>query len=412
MSASVSPFLVALECTACGARVAPDRAHGLCAACGRPLAARYDLAAVRTRVSREAVAARPRSLWRWREVLPLDHAVAPVTLGEGGTPMLPMREAARRHGLAAVWVKDESGNPTGSFKARGLSAAVTMARAFGARHVALPSAGNAGGALAAYAAAAGIQAHVFVPADCPRAFVLEATALGAEVTLVPGFITDAGRRLREVAAADWMDLSTLREPYRVEGKKTMGYEIAADLGWRLPDAILYPTGGGTGLVGMAKAFDELEELGWIAPGRRPRLVCVQVEGCAPIVRAFHAGADEATPWEAPATLAAGLRVPAAVGDRWMLGVLRASGGTAVAVPERDMLLGTLALSRATGVLAAPEGGAVWAAFEQLALDDWFAPGERVVLFNTGSGLKYLEAIEAALAAVAPAESIGATRPAV
>jgi threonine synthase len=299
-----------------------------------------------------------------------------------------------------VWLKDESGNPTGSFKARGLSAAVTKARAFGARHVALPSAGNAGGALAAYAAAAGLRAHVFVPADCPRAFVVEATALGAEVTLVPGFITDAGRRLREVAAPEWADLSTLREPYRVEGKKTMGYEIAEQLGWTLPDAILYPTGGGTGLVGMAKAFREMIELGWIAPGASPRLVSVQVEGCAPVVRAFHAGADEATPWEAPATLAAGLRVPAAVGDRWMLAELRASGGTAIAVSEAAMLAGTLALSRATGVLAAPEGGAVWAAFGQLADAGWFRPGERIVLFNTGSGLKYLEAIEAALASSA------------
>ena len=393
----VSPVLVALECTACAATVAPDRAHGLCPACARPLAARYDLAAVRARVPRASLVARPRSMWRYREVLPLDPAASPVTLGEGGTPLLPMAAAARRHGLADVWLKDESGNPTGSFKARGLSAAVTMARAFGARHVALPSAGNAGGALAAYAAAAGLAAHVFVPADCPRAFVTEATALGAEVTLVPGFITDAGRRLREVAAPEWADLSTLREPYRVEGKKTMGYEIAEQLDWTLPDAILYPTGGGTGLVGMAKAFRELSELGWIDPGASPRLVSVQVEGCAPVVRAFHAGDAEATPWEAPATLAAGLRVPAAVGDRWMLAELRASGGTAVAVSEDAMLAGTLAISRATGVLAAPEGGAVWAAFEQLAAAGWFRPGERVVLFNTGSGLKYLEAIEAALA---------------
>jgi threonine synthase len=394
----ISPFLVELECTACGTSVAADGPRGTCGACGRPLAARYDLAAVARAVRREDLAGRVPSLWRYREVLPLAADHAPVTLGEGFTPLLPLPGLARGHDLGAVWVKDESTNPTGSFKARGLSAAVTMAHAFGARAACLPSAGNAGGALAAYAAAAGLAAHVFVPADCPRAFVTEATALGAVVTLVPGFITDAGRRMREVAAPGWADLSTLREPYRVEGKKTMGYELAEQLEWTLPDVILYPTGGGTGLVGMAKAFDELEELGWIASGRRPRMVCVQVEGCAPIVRAFEAGAREAVPWERPATLAAGIRVPAAIGDRWMLDVLRASGGTAVAVPEAEMLADTLALSRALGVLAAPEGGAVLAAFRRLVAAGWIRRGERVVLFNTGSGLKYLEAIEAALAA--------------
>jgi threonine synthase len=395
---SVSPYLTHLECTACRARLDPDRSRGLCPTCARPLAARYDLAAVRRAVDRRDLAGRVPSMWRYREVLPLGPDAEPVSLGEGFTPLLPLPALARAHGLGALWVKDESGNPTGSFKARGLSAAVTMARAFGARELALPSAGNSGGALAAYAAAAGLAAHVFVPADCPRAFIVEAKALGAHVTLVPGVITDAGRRLREVAAADWVDLSTLKEPYRVEGKKTMGYELAEQLGWTLPDVILYPTGGGTGLVGMDKAFGELEELGWIAPGRRPRLVAVQVEGCAPIARAFLAGAAEATPWEHPHTVAAGLRVPAAVGDRWMLEVLRASSGTAIAVPEEEMLAGTLALSRALGVLAAPEGGAVFAAFERLAASGFVRPGERVVLFNTGSGLKYLEAVEAALAA--------------
>jgi threonine synthase len=395
---SVSPYLTHLECTACRARLDPDRSRGLCPTCARPLAARYDLAAVRRAVDRRDLAGRVPSMWRYREVLPLGPDAEPVSLGEGFTPLLPLPALARAHGLGALWVKDESGNPTGSFKARGLSAAVTMARAFGARELALPSAGNAGGALAAYAAAAGLAAHVFVPADCPRAFIVEAKALGAHVTLVPGVITDAGRRLREVAGPDWVDLSTLKEPYRVEGKKTMGYELAEQLGWTLPDVILYPTGGGTGLVGMDKAFGELEELGWIAPGRRPRLVAVQVEGCAPIARAFLAGAAEATPWEHPHTVAAGLRVPAAVGDRWMLEVLRASSGTAIAVPEEEMLAGTLALSRALGVLAAPEGGAVFAAFERLAASGFVRPGERVVLFNTGSGLKYLEAVEAALAA--------------
>ena len=393
-----SPFLACLECTACGGRVAADRSHGLCPACARPLAARYDLAKVRHAVRREDLAGRVASLWRYRELLPAAPGLEPVTLGEGFTPLLPVPSLARAFDLGGVWVKDESTNPTGSFKARGLSVAVTMARAFGATDLALPSAGNAGGALAAYAAAAGVAAHVFLPADCPRGFVVEARALGAAVTLVPGFITDAGRRMREVAAAGWADLSTLREPYRVEGKKTMGYELAEQMDWTLPDVVVYPAGGGTGLVGMDKAFGELEELGWVPRGRRPRMVAVQMEGCAPIVRAFGAGAAEATPWEDPKTLAAGLRVPAAVGDRWMLEVLRRSGGTAVAVAEEAMLAATLTLSRATGVLCAPEGGAVLAAFERLAAEGFLRRGERVVLFNTGGGLKDLEAIGSALSA--------------
>jgi len=399
MNASLSPYLLGLACTECGRELDATAPRGLCPACARPLAARYDLAAVRAKTARAEVAARRRGVWGLREVLPLGLDEAPISLGEGTTPLLPLPDVARRHGLGAVFVKEEGGNPTGSFKARGLSLAVTMARACGATDVALPTAGNAGVALAAYAAAGGLAAHVFVPADCPPSFVVAARALGADVVLVPGFITDAGRKLREVAPATWFDLSTLREPWRVEGKKTMGYELAFDLAFTLPDAILYPTGGGTGLVGMAKAFDEMEALGWIEPGRRPRMICVQVEGCAPIARAFHDGADEATPWEAPTTAAAGIRVPAAVGDRWMLRILRATGGTAVIVPEAAMLAGTLALSRAAGVLASPEGGAVWAAFERLAEGGGFAPGERVVLFDTGSGLAYGAALEAALSSV-------------
>jgi len=393
---AIQPHFTHLECTACGTTYAADAWRGLCG-CGRPLAARYDLARVGRLVARAALAGRAPTLWRYREVLPLAFERAPVTLGEGFTPQHELKAWAARLGLGALHVKDESPNPTASFKARGLCLAVTMAQAFGARVVALPSAGNAGGALAAYAARAGLTAHVFVPEDCPRAFVLEAQALGAHVTLVPGFITDAGKRLRETAGPDWFDLSTLKEPFRAEGKKTMGYELAEQGGWTLPDVVLYPTGGGTGLVGMWKAFEELEALGWIEPGRRPRMVSIQVEGCAPIPRAFAAGAAEATPWENPSTLAAGLRVPAAVGDRWMLEVLRASHGTALAVSERAMLEGTLELSRALGLLAAPEGGAVWAGLKELTARGWIRPGERVVVFNTGSGLKYLEAIEAALA---------------
>ncbi len=385
-----------LECTACGLTYDADAWRGLCT-CGRPLAARYDLAALRGRWDRTSLVGREPTLWRYREALPLGLERAPISLGEGLTPRLGLPDWASKLGLGELWIKDESPNPTGSFKARGLCLAVNMAHAFGARVVALPSAGNAGGALAAYAARAGIVAHVFVPEDCPRAFVLEARALGAHVTLVPGFITDAGRRLREVAGKDWFDLSTLKEPFRAEGKKTMGYELAEQGGWSLPDAVLYPTGGGTGLVGMAKAFDEMEALGWIEPGRRPRLYSIQMEGCAPIPRAFLSGATEATPWENPSTLAAGLRVPAAVGDRWMLEVLRHSGGAALAVGEDAMLGGTLELSRALGVLAAPEGGAAWAGLLALVARGDIRAGEKVVVFNTGSGLKYLEAIEAALA---------------
>jgi len=393
-------YFTHLECTAC-ARIYPaSEWRGTCE-CGRPLAARYDLVAVRNAVARETCEARGGSLWRWREVLPLPFEREPITLGEGGTPLAPLREEAERLGLASLHVKDESLEPTGSFKARGLCLAVNLAVAHGARAACLPSAGNAGGALAAYAARAGIEAHVFVPSDCPRAFVLEAEALGAHVTLVPGYITDAGKRMREVREPGWYDLSTLKEPFRAEGKKTMGYEIAQQGGWTLPDVIVYPTGGGTGLVGMWKAFDEMEQLGWIAPGRRPRMVSIQMEGCAPIPRAFAEGAAEAEPWLHASTLAAGLRVPAAVGDRWMLDVLRASHGIALAVSEDAMLRGTLELSRALGVLAAPEGGAAWAGLLELVRRGWIRPGERAVVFNTGSGHKYAEAIEAALAANAP-----------
>ncbi len=391
----VQPSVRHFECTACARTYDPARWRGLCE-CGRPLAVRYDLAAVRALVRPADLVGRAPTLWRYREVLPLAFERDPVTLGEGFTPLAPVPGLARALGVGELWVKDEAPNPTGSFKARGLCLAVTMAQAYGARVVALPSAGNAGGALAAYAARAGLTAHVFVPADCPRAFVQEAEALGAQVTLVPGFITDAGKRLRETARPDWFDLSTLKEPFRVEGKKTMGYELAEQMGFALPDVIVYPTGGGTGLVGMAKAFDELAELGWIAGGKRPRMVSVQMEGCAPIPRAFAAGAAEATPWVDPRTLAAGLRVPAAVGDRWMLEVLRATGGQAVAVAEDAMLDDTLVLSRALGVLAAPEGGAALAGLRALARAGLVGPSDRVVVFNTGSGLKYAEAIEAAL----------------
>lgn len=329
-------------------------------------------------------------MWRYRELLPLRPGETPVTLGEGFTPLLHARRLGARLGLARLFVKDESLNPTNSFKARGLSAAVTRARALGAATIALPTAGNAGNAAAAYAAAAGLGCEVFVPRDAKVPFIHECRLYGANVTLVDGLITDAGRVAAERGrAAGWYDVSTLREPYRVEGKKTMGYELAEQLDWRLPDWIVYPTGGGTGLIGMWKAFAEMEALGWIG-ATRPRMVSVQADGCAPIVRAFARGDDTAAPWEHARTAADGLRVPRAVGDFLILRALRDSGGTAVAVPDAAMIDAMRALGRLEGVSAAPEGGAALAALERLVADGRIGSDDTVVLFNTGGALKYLE----------------------
>ena len=394
-----SPFsraVLGLVCARAGHEHPARPWRGVCD-CGSPLAVRYDLAAVARRWRRSSLARRPGGVWRYREVLPLATGVPVAALGEGGTPLLPAARLGRELGLARLWIKDESGNPTGSFKARGMAVAVNVAAALGRAAFAVPSAGNAGSALAAYAAAVGAAAHVFMPRDTPAACVADCRLLGADVTLVDGLITDAGRLLRERAAPDWTDLSTLREPYRLEGKKTLGYEIAEALGWRLPDVIVYPTGGGTGLLGMWKAFEELEALGWVEPGRRPRMVSVQAAGCAPLVRAFHAGAASATPWADAVTAASGLRVPAAVADFWILRVLRESRGTAVAVPETELLAETLRLARRVGVVACPEGGAALAALRCLIAAGEVAPDDEVVLFNTGSGLKYLEALEQARA---------------
>ena len=368
--------------------------RGLCE-CGSPLAVQYDLAAVGSRVDPGEIASRPRGLWRWRELLPL--AAAPRGLGEGDTPVLRAPALERALGVREIWIKDESGNPTGSFKARGLSVAVHAARAAGFGAVAVPSAGNAASALAAYACVAGLEARVFVPRDTPRAAVLDCRAYGAEVRLVDGLITDAARLLREDVRPGEADLSTLREPYRLEGKKTLGLELFEQFQGELPEFVLYPTGGGTGLLGMWKAFQELESRGWMPPGRRPRLFVVQAEGCAPIVRAHAAGADAATPWEGAVTAASGLRVPAAVADFWILAAVRESGGGAVAVSETALLRDTLALTRTTGILACPEGGATLAALRQLVAAQRIPPEARVLLYNTGTGLKYLEAIEQALA---------------
>jgi len=332
-------------------------------------------------------------MWRYAELMPLVAGETPVTLGEGFTPLVHAARLGRALGLDALYVKDESFNPTNSFKARGQSAAVTRAKALGARTLSVPSAGNAGDALAAYAAAAGLEAQVFMPRDVKRPFVQEAELYGATVTLVEGLITDAARvAVQQGGPHGWYDVSTLKEPYRVEGKKTMAYELAEQLGWRYPDWILYPTGGGTGIVGMWKAFDELEAIGWIAEHRRPRMVSVQADGCAPIVRAFDRGEDHAPMWEGAHTIADGLRVPRAVADFLILRAVRESGGTALAVSDADMIAGMRDLGRLEGISAAPEGGAALEALRVLVQRGLVERHHLVVLFNTGGALKYLDVL--------------------
>ena len=378
-----------LECTRCGARHPAEARLRLSPCCDKPLYARYDLDSIRERFRPSALVGREPTLWRYAEVLPVRDARFRLTLGEGFTPLLDAPRLAAALGLERVWVKDEGQNPTGSFKARGLALAIARAWELGIGVVAIPTAGNAGSATAAYAAAAGLEAHVVAPQDTPRVIVEEIRALGADLELVPGLITDAARRVAEGAASHgWFDLSTLKEPYRVEGKKTMGYELFEQLGGRLPDVIVYPTGGGTGLVGMWKAFEEMQSLGWIGP-ERPRMVSVQADGCAPIVRAWEAGVEDAGVWENAHTYAAGLRVPRAVGDFLILRAVRASHGAAVAVSDEAMADAVRLIGRTTGIFAAPEGGATAAALPVLMQRKLLRPEEEVVLFNTGSGLKYV-----------------------
>jgi threonine synthase len=381
-------YLTHLECGLCGTVQDADRLWNLCPVCSKPLLARYDLDAARQALSRKEIAGRAPTLWRYRELLPVRDAGFVLCLGEGWTPLVHAERLGRAVGFERLYIKDEGLNPTASFKARGLGVALSRARELGVEAVSIPSAGNAAGAMSAYAALAGIVAHVFMPQDVPPLFVAECRALGAEVTLVDGLITDCGRVAAEgVRSFGRFDVSTLKEPYRIEGKKTMGYELAEQMGWTLPDVIIYPTGGGTGLIGMWKAFQEMEALGWIGP-ERPRMVSVQSDGCAPMVRAFHAGTEFAAAWEGAKTLADGLRVPAAVGDFLILRALRESGGTAVAVPDEEMMAGANLMGRTQGIFACPEGGATLAAFQHLRNQGWIADGESVVLFNTGSGLKY------------------------
>jgi len=384
-------FVTHLECTACGLRHEWSHLQNLCTACHKPLFAIVDLAKAGRALTREALATREKSLWRYREVLPLPASVEPVALGEGGTPLL---RATKFADDVDLWIKDESLNPTQSFKARGMSVAVSMAKHLGATKLAVPSAGNAGGALAAYAAHAGLEAHIFVPRDTPRANIIECRELGAHVTLIDGLITDCGAEIaRRKADQGWFDMSTLKEPYRIEGKKTLGYELAEQLDWKLPDVILYPTGGGTGLIGMWKAFDEMEALGWI-DRKRPRLFSVQASGCAPIVRAFEAGEKFAAEFPNPHTIASGLRVPKAIGDFLILKILRQSNGGAVAVDDQEMIRVARDVGSMEGLFVAPEGAACFAALKSLRRAGKIDIGERVVIFNTGSGIKYLDCYEA------------------
>ncbi|MBC7927162.1 MAG: threonine synthase [Bryobacteraceae bacterium] len=379
-----------LECSQCQTRHEAGQPQNLCIKCSNPLLVRYDLERARIEWKREDLECAPRSMWRYAPVLPArDTAV--VSLGEGWTPMLRARALGAALGADDLWIKDEGLNPTGSFKARGLSCAVTMCKELGIRKVAIPSAGNAGGALATYAAAAGIEAHVFMPQDVPHSNFVECGAVGAHVTLVDGLISDCGRIVAERKATEgWFEVSTLKEPYRIEGKKTMGYEVAEQFGWELPDAILYPAGGGVGLIGMWKAFDEMQALGWVG-SKRPKLIAVQAEGCQPMVEAWKAGAERAQFYPNAATVASGLRVPKPLGDALMIRAMRETNGTALAISDADMLDGALECSRAEGVFAAPEGGACVAAVRRLLAEGFLHREERIVIFNTGTGLKYLEA---------------------
>jgi threonine synthase len=387
-------FLKHLECTSCGLHHASEQLQNLCTKCSKPLFPVYDLGAAGRTLRRDALAPREKSLWRYREVLPLPAAVEPVSLGEGGTPLLRAKRYGDAVGLTTLWIKDESVNPTQSFKARGMAVAVSMAKFLGAQKLAVPSAGNAGGAMAAYAARAGLEAHVFMPRDTPRANITECRELGAHVTLIDGLITDCGAEIAKRKAAEgWFDMSTLKEPYRVEGKKTLGYELAEQLDWELPDVVLYPTGGGTGLIGMWKAFDEMEALGWIG-SKRPRMFSVQGSGCAPIVRAFEAGENSAPEFPNAHTVASGLRVPKAVGDFLMLRILRESGGGAITVDDAAMIHETREVGAREGLFVAPEGAACFSAIKPLLAEAKIKRDDNVVIFNTGSGIKYLECYDA------------------
>ncbi len=380
-------FVTHLECSLTGESYAAGEPHNLSRA-GKPLLVRYDIDRARQEMTRESIAGRPQGMWKWRELLPLAADAEPVSLGEPETPIIPLPETARKAGASGLLVKDEGRLPTGSFKARGLTMAISMAKQFGIKSVALPTNGNAGAALAAYAARAGMEAVVICPAETPEINIRETAAYGARVWVADGQIDECGRLIREGAAdGRWFDCSTLKEPYRLEGKKVMGFELVEQLGWRVPDAIFYPTGGGTGLIGMWKAFDELEAAGLIGP-ERPRMFAIQAAGCAPIVRAFERGDEFAERWEDAATVATGIRVPSAVGDFLILRAVRESGGTAIAVEEEDILQAVEDAARDDGMLLCPEGGAVLAGWRHALQRGLVAPNESVLLFNCANGNKY------------------------
>jgi threonine synthase len=399
------PRIAYLECSRCHAQVSAESPQTVCTRCAdQPagsLYVRYDLSPLKEADPRDVIArdvsATGSGMWRYRSVLP---DVAPVTLGEGWTPMLQSRR------YPCVFVKEEGTNPTGTFKARGLAMAVTMAKHYGLRKLAVPSAGNAAGALAAYAAAAGIEAHIFMPRDVPFANYVEAVAYGANVTLVNGLISDCARIVAERKQQEgWFDISTLKEPFRVEGKKTMGYELVEQLGWEYPDAVFYPTGGGVGLIGMWKAFEEMEQLGWVKPGKRPRMIVVQASGCAPVVRAYDEGAKVCQIWQNASTFASGLRVPKPYGDTIILDILRESGGIALALTDDEILASILDWARNEGILLSPEGASVTAAYDKLLASGYLKPSDRVVLFNTGAGLKYADVIAEAMQLKRPFEEL-------
>ena len=387
LTAERPTFVTHLECSATGARYPADELHNLSRE-RKPLLVRYDLEAIKKGLSKQTLAGRPRDLWRYRELLPVRRAGDIVSLGEPVTPILVLPRLAKTLAAGDILVKDESRLPTGSFKARGLALAVSMAKALGVKHMAMPTNGNAGAALSAYASRAGIRSTVFCPGDTPEVNVCEIALQGASVYRVNGLIDDCGKIVAEGAAkAGWFDTSTLKEPYRIEGKKTMGIELAEQLGWQLPDVILYPTGGGTGLIGMWKAFAELEAIGFIG-SKRPRMVAVQAAGCAPIVRAYDAGADHAPRWEDAHTIAAGIRVPQAIGDFLILRAVRESGGFAVAVGDEAITAAIEEVARTEGLLLCPEGAATYAALKQALADGRIGRGEQAVLFNCATGLKY------------------------
>lgn len=386
-------YLTHLECTMCGAQCDAEKPHRTCTKCGKVLFPRYDLQRLRREMSRDVFVSRPATLWRFYELLPVRDEANVVTLGEGGTPLLHATNLAKKLGVKNLYIKDEGLNPTATFKARGMAVAVSRAKELGIKRFSLPSAGNAAGALAAYAARTGLEAYLFMPRNTPEANRKESVVAGASLTLMDGHIGDAGRMSRQKAQEEGLfDMSTLQEPYRVEGKKSMGLEIAMDLGWKLPDVIIYPTGGGTGIVGMWKAFDEMMELGWVE-GSQLRFIAVQAEGCQPVVKAFREGAKVCQPWPNPKTVAHGLRVPGPFADYLILKAIRETGGMALAVSDDEMIEAMKEMASAEGVFPCPEGAATLVALRRLLGDGTIAPHETVVLLNTGSGLKYLELIK-------------------